>query len=317
MSNYTRLRAVSNIGDSLLLDQVTTNLMSFLDWGFLGIGAFVNISRPTSGVYGGNEHRLRLSEDRNYRKGQVWEGFRSNWVWESGIEYPVQPIQISGVYLNNTFLPTATTGTFSYSINYPLGRVVFNNPISPTSQVELNYSFKQISVQSADSPWFKELQFNSYRVDDSHFNLYGSGIWSTAAQNRIQLPAVVVEFSPRRTLTGKELGGGSFIYQDYNFHIFAETSFERGNLLDILTFQKQQKLFLYDKNLIQNANAWPLDYFGSIAPSALCYPDLVNNYFNHKAIYFYDTSGQEAMNYIPGLFCAMVRATFEIDSPEV
>lgn len=317
MSGYTRLRGVSDIGNSLLIDQLQTNVSAFLTWGFLCIGAFVNITRPASGAYGGLYSRLRLSEDPNYTKGQVWEGFRSNWIWESGLDYSTQPISISGIYLNNTFLPISTTGTYAYAINYPLGRVVFDNPISRTSQVDLNYSYRYVNVYQADAPWFRDLQFNSFRVDDSHFNLYGSGTWSTNAQNRIQLPAVVVEVVPRRTFKGKELGGGSFIYQDVLFHIFAETSFDRGNLVDILTYQKQQRINLFDKNLVNTADAWPINNDGMVVPSSLCYPDFVNRYFNGKNAYFFDTFSQESENLTPGYFSGIVRATLEIDSPEL
>jgi hypothetical protein len=315
-SDWTRLKGVSNIGDSLLNDQLVSNVVDFFTWSLLGIGAFFNVNRPTSsGAYGGSQYKLRLAEDPNYNKGQVWEGFRANWVWESGVDYAYQPIPISGVYLNNTFLPLSTSGNYSYKINYPLGRVVFASSIPINSRVELDFSYKYINCYQADSPWFKELQFNSFIID-TNFDNYGSGVRSTMAQNRIQLPAIIVESVPRRTLKPYQQGGGQWVYQDLLFHIFAETTYERGNLVDILTYQKEKRIFFYDKNAISSANAFPLDYYGSITPSAVCYPDLIRLYPGLSA-FFYEVTSQETVNLSPGLFQGIVRAQMEVQIPNI
>lgn len=308
---WTRLKGVDNIGDSLLNDQLVSNMVEFLSWGLLGVGAFYNVNRPTSsGHYGGSLYKLRLVNDPNYNMGQVWEGFRLNWVWESGVDYTYAPIPISGIYLNNSFVPISATGSTSYNINYPLGRVVFNTPIATNSRVELNYSYKYINVYEADTPGFKELQFNSFLIE-GNFNNASSGVRAVLGQNRIQLPAIVVEAVPRRTLRPYQMGGGQVVSQDLLFHIFTETSFERGNLLDILTFQKEKRIMLFDKNAISSANAWPLNEHGSLASGALCYPDLLDFYKGGDAL-FADVTSQETGNLTPGFFNAIVRAKMEI-----
>lgn len=310
-AEWTRLNGVNNIGDSLLNDKLVSNMVAFLSWGLLGVGAFTNVNRPTSsGHYGGAQYRLRLVNEPNYTIGQVWEGFRLNWVWESGIEYPFEPIPISGIYLNNSFVPLAATGSNSYKINYPLGRVVFNSPVATNSRVELNYSYRHVNVYDADAPGFKELQFNSFLID-SNFNNASSGVRSVLGKNRIQLPAIVVEAVPRRTLRGYQLGGGQEVSQDLLFHIFTETSFERGNLVDILTFQKEKRIMMFDKNAISSANAWPLNEYGALASGAMCYPDLLN-FYNGGSATFADTTSQETGNLTPGYFNAIVRAKMEI-----
>ena len=316
MSDYTSLKGVSNIGDSLLNDMLTNNLADFFSWGLLGIGSFFNITRPSSGVYGGAQHRLRLCDDPYYTKGQVWETYRSNWVWESGIEYGVQPIQISGVYINNVFFQKDNSGSTTFNFNYPQGRVIFDNPISTDSVVEMEYSYKYINVYTSDSLWFRELQFNSLRVDDNQFQAYGSGVWSILSQNRVQMPAVIVETVPRRTFQGRELGGGHYIFQDVLFHIYAETPYERNNLADIISYQKFKTIYLYDRNAITNSGAWPITLAGAIASGAMCYPDLVNN-FKAKPAFFYELNSEDMENTVPGLYQASVRATLEIDFPEI
>src|SRR3990172_8402618 len=135
---YLRFNGVTEIGDSIATEQLKGNLKTWLDWAFLEVGAFTNIIVPTTGQYGGLNHRLRLTADPNYSSGEVWQGFRQDWVWETGTSYRVQPIQASGVIVNNVFYPTLTTiGAYAHRIEYPNGRVVFNSPISTTGVVTL------------------------------------------------------------------------------------------------------------------------------------------------------------------------------------
>ena len=85
------LKGFDNVGDNTLNTILQDNLVEFFDWALLEKGNFFNIEIPTSGHYGGDKHKLRLVDDPNYDSGQVWEGFRSNWVWQSGLSYQAQP----------------------------------------------------------------------------------------------------------------------------------------------------------------------------------------------------------------------------------
>lgn len=144
MGSAESFKGVNNLGDSLLSDQLESNLFAWCTWSSLGIGAFANITLPASGAYGGTPSLLRLSEDPNYQSGQVWEGFRKDWVWETGVNYAYQPIRVSGVYVNGTFQPVTGTGTYAHTIDYPAGQVVFNNPISPSSNVQCEFSYRTV-----------------------------------------------------------------------------------------------------------------------------------------------------------------------------
>ena len=37
---------VTSIGEHLILSQIENNIKSFLDWGFLHIGGFINVTKP-------------------------------------------------------------------------------------------------------------------------------------------------------------------------------------------------------------------------------------------------------------------------------
>lgn len=322
MPSYTTLKGITDIGDSTLCEQLKANLVEFFNWGFLGVGAFTNVTRGGGSPYdeGASPAQLRLVNDPNYNLGQVWEANRQDWVWESGVEYAFQPIQISGVYVNNVFHAASSTGTYEHAINYPRGQVIFSNAIPGSSVVEVNYSHRYVSFYTSDAPWFKEVFFNSYRVDDPQFTQYASGVWAVLAQNRIQLPAVVVETVPRRTLTPMQLGGGQWINTDVLFHILTETTWDRDKLMDVITFQKERTLLSFDKNAMVAANKFPLDYQGSIASGAMVYPDLVQSSgdggFFWKKIFIKEMKAQDSPS-APPLFRAVVRGTFEIDYPEI
>lgn len=312
MPSYTELKDVSQANDSLMSDQLEANLTSFFQWGFLGVGGFFNVVIPTSGAYGGNQHQLRLSEDPNYLPGQVWEGFRKDWVWETGVPYSTQPVRVSGVYVNGNFQPATGVGPYEFSVNYPMGQVVFNAPISTGSLVTCEYSYRQHQWYTADSPWWQEVQLDSYRVDDPMFLQYGSGAWSVLADHRVQLPAVVVEATPKTQRWGKQIGDLSqIVRQDVLFHILAETNFDRKTLHDVITYQWQHRILGYDKNLVLASGWYPLNPDGSPQPSGLQYPDLVMNAF-WEQIRFMGMASQDHRRFGP-VYYSTVRLTAEVD----
>ena len=323
MPTHTTLKGFTHIGESLACENIKSNLVSYFNWGFLCKGAFFNVSLGQAGSYGGYQHRLRLVNDPNYTRGQVWEGFRQDWVWESGVEYAYQPIAVSGVYVNSSFHSRTVTGTYKHHVNYPLGRIIFDTAISPTSLVTAEYSYRWFHFISEDqATWFKKIQFDSFRVDSSHFLQDGSGAWEVLAYNRVQLPVVVVQTIPRRSFAGVQLGQGQYVRQDILFHIFAETEVDRDKIFDAVSFQNNKTIHSYDLNKISNANRFPLDRNGTPVTGAMMYPDLVaptsdGGYF-WKKIWFVNMTGQETkVDARPPLYSAVVRGTLEIDFPEL
>lgn len=277
MPDWTQLQGVSNYWEPQVSAQLETSILAFLNWGLLGIGAFNSVTIPSSGVFGGNQHQLRMASDVYYTDGQVWEGFRQDWIWETGINYSVQPIQVSGVYINGGFYPTSTTtGSFQHHIDYPRGRVVFDTPINPSAIVTCEYSYRQVRCLSSDLPFFQEIQFDSFRVDDSQFLLSASGAWAIPPDNRVQLPAIFVEVTPEVTLSALELGSRAREQrQTVNLRVVAENPYERKQLGDILVNQWNKTFYGFDREKADASGVFPLNEFGSLNVSGLQYPDLV------------------------------------------
>ncbi len=314
MSTFTKLKGITDITESTLCDQLESNLIEFFNWGLLGVGAFFNVTKSLG------DSRLRIVEFPGETKGKIWEPFRNNIVWESGVEYGLQPIAISGVYVNNVFVPASASGTYAHYVDYERGVVVFNNALPTTSDVRLEYTYRYFNFDSSDAQWFRQVMFDSFRVDDNQFFQYGSGVWNTLSKNRVQLPAVVVEAVPRRTFVPYQIGGGQKIRQDVLFHIFTEFPWDRKTLLDVISYQNEKTIRGFDKNLIARDNKFAFTETGALSPYALTYPQLVAptgvGGFYWKNIRFDGVTSQESIS-LPPLYQAVVRGTFEVILPEI
>jgi len=309
----TTFQSVTNIGDKLLFSSLEDNIKSFLDWGFLNIGGFINVNTPTSGINGGGFHTLKPSTDPSQPVNTVWESSRKDWVCETGVAYSgMQPINISGVYVNNNFIPGPTGNvTYPYRINYPLGQVIFNTPQRPNTNISLNYSYKYVQVyKSSESVWWKELQQLSYDpnfTNDNKANLI-------TANHRIQMPAIVVEIIPRTVQIPYELGNvKNIIGQDILLHIYTENIIQRNSIIDILLLQKEKQTYLYDINNVIKNNVQSLNYRGEKNPNGLNYGQIVNSpQYQRKVFYIEEATTTEFNTVSSSLYNSIVRWSLKI-----
>jgi hypothetical protein len=306
-------KGINHIGESTISMQLETNIVAWFDWCQLNIGGFSNIEYGESGEYGGNLSQLRNAEAPGFSQGQVWEGFRKNWVWETGINYDYQPVRVTGIKIDNTFYPTGARGTYAFSVNYPLGRIEFDNAIPTGSVVTAQFSHKYYSFEPASVDWFREIAYRSFRADDATFFEYGSGFKTVFDENRIQLPAVVVEVLPSRKWTPLQLGGGKWCYVGVQWHIFAETPYDRNRIVDIITMQTETTISGFDFNKMQENSGIPLTPHGSIWSGTKVYPQLLNDY-PWGTIRFMDLTGYEVESE-PPLYRAIVRGMCELYCP--
>jgi hypothetical protein len=302
---------VTSIGNRDSISSLEDNLKSFLDWSFLNIGGYVNITIPTSGIDGNPLHQLKPVTDPS-QKSKIWQAPYKDWIYESGLNNQ-NPIRISGIYLNDTFLPAPTgSGNYGYSINYPLGHVSFNSAVSASSKVELSYSYRYVQIyKSNESSWWKELQDQTYNMA----NFKANKDYSTITSNHIiQMPAIMIEPIARNIQTPIELGSSqNWITQDVLLHIFTENASQRSNLIDILLLQKDKTLNLYDINKVIKNNVFLLDYKGQINNSGLNYNQIVSSdtYFKHRAT-IKNSITSEINNFSSHLYNGIIRWSVEI-----
>lgn len=303
----SKFNHVSDIGQRNIISSLEDNLKNFLDWGFLNIGGFIDVNIPTSGTIG--PAFARTVNDPSFNPNTVWETDRKDWVYESGVSHSNRsPINISGVYLNNTFLPAPSgSGSYYYSLNYPLGRITFNNPVSSSSKVALNYSYKYVQVYKAnESVWWKELQKNTYYSNNPDYNI--------SSIHRVQLPAIIIETIARNVMSPYELGTTeNILKQDVLLHIFSENPVQKNSLVDILMLQKDKTLYLNDITKMLKNNVNSLNFKGQPNPNRLNYDQLQNNsaYFTNKC-YIINSTLVENNIFSQSLYNSIVRWTLEI-----
>lgn len=285
MSNCSHdscFKGINNISQDLLLNILEANFKMYLDWSFLKIGAWINAEKPKSTIYGVNNHyKLIPVNNMSYNNGQVWQGIRKDWVWEKDISYnSISPQTISDISVNNNILPKSG----NFIVNYPNGLVIFNSPISQSSVVELDYSYRFVQVyRSSEAPWFNLIQYNSFNTESKDIQQINSGEWAIGSHHRIQLPCIIIESIPRSRSRPYEIGNSLlWLEQDVVFYVLAENKNDRNKLLDIIRLQQDSTLKLFDTNSVSQNDDFPLDYNGDIKSSSLMYPELIDQYFWRK-----------------------------------
>ena len=315
LTDYTKFKGVSHVGNDDISNMIESNMKVYYDWSLLQIGGWTDVNVPQSGAYGGDFSQLRCVDDELYTAGQVWESAKKDWVWETGVGY----IDVTG---GGPHEPNATgaleidgiTNTSGFYVNYPLGRIIFDSPIATTSVVKMQYAFRDVQVYRAeDAPWWRELQFRSFRVDSSHFLQRSSGEWSIGGHHRIQLPCIIIEVAALGDSRPWQLGDGSLnITRDVYFHVLSETRYMRNNLMDWISKQSDKTIYLFNTNSVGASGDYPLDYRGMFIGGKQ-YNQLVDD-ANHRyrRCYFASSVITNVDGLHTDLYEATVRTTMEI-----
>lgn len=262
---------VTNFGDATITETLSANLVSFLDWGFIDIGAYYNAD-GTNDFAGLNYTSLQPISIKGTTAGTVWQTQRMNWVWEDGVSVGT-PISISGVTIDGTLRASDDSG-FEHYYDYPNGCVVFSSAKNLNSVMTIDHSFKQVQVQDTDTKGlFKRIQ--EYTLGDSeNFNQEGKDSYGRY-RTRIQLPYVGVEVIPGNFVRGVELGNSlEYNNAEVIFHILGDKESIVTKVRDIINNQHRKKIYLYDLDLIAESGAFPLDYRGAPISGAKTYPEL-------------------------------------------
>ena len=319
LADWNSFRGIDHLRRDNFNQNLLYSLVDWFKWCSLNVGGFQNINYSyASGIYGGDFSRLRLVDTPNYTDGQVWEGFRSDWVWETGMEYGTQPNFCSGVYVDDVFYATASeTGDYSHHINFPLGRVVFDSAVSTSSIINVDFSYRTVSYVKSGDGYFQELLFESYRVDRNDFLASGSGQWDQLAGSRRQMPVVGVELANRR-YSPYELGSSqNYVFQDVIFYVLSESEDDRNQIVDTIAQQYDKTIWLYNRGLIKENDVYPvdLDYNGSPVSGAMQFPELVAETgnvggFQYKKVAL-GNMGVTTMEYRNGIWRGILRTTVQ------
>lgn len=293
-----KFHLVDSIGNRQPLSSLEENVKSFLDWSFVNIGGFINVEMPTKDINNTDYHKLSLTEDPSNTTNTVWQAQKKDWVYETGISYDgTSPIEISGVYLNDTFLVGPTGyGNYTYSLDYQNGRVIFDNAVNKNSNVQIAYSYRYIQT-------YKSTQFGGLEINDQ-----------VLSANQVELPAVLIEMTDRTIQKPHEIGNSrNIIYQDVLLHVLANNATQRNNIANMLLIQKDKSFYLYDIDKVIENGVYPITYKGTINNDRINYGLLFNNpdYIQQKA--FIHNSTITEFNLISSsIYHSIVRWTLEI-----
>lgn len=313
-TSYTKLNSVQNTQDSTLTNILLDNFIYFYDWGFLDSGSFYNIEIPQVDVYGGTRDQLRVAADPNYSNGQVWEGYRKNWVWESGISGTTeQPINISGVFVDGAFYATGNAQK-SFFIDYPNGRVIFDDAQSTNATVKMAYSHKWLEVVPAEGvPFFRQIQQGSFYTKE-RFLVQNSGGWAQLGETRLQLPALAIEVNTPRSFAPYQLGGGQWVNNEVVFYVITENYWECNNVIDTILYQNDKTLKLFRPSEVALSGTLPFNYRNELNENAIpsgMYPSLVDN-FAWRDCWINDSRGGDVTQLGSNLYIGTARCKTQV-----
>lgn len=315
---YTPLNGFEDIRDLGLNNEIQDSLVEYFDWTLLEKGNYFNVSLGETSPNGEDYSKLRVSSNDHYASGTVWEGFRKNWVWQSGVGYTPETLTntdenfpgVSGVYIEGNFEPTSGIGQYAHYIDHFNGQVIFDNAISTGTLVQAEFSYKYINVVYANNmPWYKELQTKTSQPTAGFLNM-DKGEWNIPPESRLQLPAIAIEVVPTRVFKGFQLGGGQYVYTDVLFHCLAEDEVTRNKLVDIVSLQNRKAINVFHSNAINTSGNYPLDFRGVPVPSALRYPDLIELH-NGGRTRLTNMTVQDMIMFDTNVFGGIVRTTTE------
>lgn len=311
---YTVLKGFDSISDVDIQNTIQQNVIAFFDWGFINKSAFTNVRLSQTDVRSSDRSVLKIVRDPNFANGRVWETFRENLVWEQNLNSTTQPISISGVYVNGTFVTPNTSG-FQHYVDYVHGRVIFNTPLPITSTVKMEYSFKTLNFTNLQVlPLIQYVQSNSF--DLSTKNYAGqSGEWGLLTKERIQMPFVSVEVAPRGSQFPTELGSNiNWTDIDVIMHIVTEDQSDCMKYSSFIFAQKDLTIFMFNLTQMNKSGVMPLDYRGVPIVNAMTYDKLVRDNsdggYAYNKLYFKDAI-LTGPNNIGTIYHAAVRFTME------
>lgn len=285
-------------------NELLDSIVEWLDWGLLHKENYFNVSLGELDHNGEDVSLLRLSNDRRFLEGQAWESIKPNWVWQNVPYLTNPPIVASGVYVNNTFYPLNSTGTYAHHIDYFNGRVIFNSPIDPTSKVQVEHSYKYISVLYANA------YFEGIKVLESE----DSELLSPELVSHLPLIAVEVVSKPGHR--GYQLGGGQFVDNLVLFHCVAGTDTVRNMLMDVVSLQNDKTIFTFNTNKLVENDELPLDYRGMPNPDAMNYREIITKYPN-QVVRLKDVKTSDMEMPKSSNFGGIVKLTAEVVKPSI
>lgn len=270
MSN---LQGLNFYGDSTISDILRDNVISFVKYGLLEIGAYINIEKGQLNYLGNNMSRLYPIQVSGIANNRIYRDVKTDWVWEPITELKftsgTPPIQPSGIYVDNIFYPTGTTvNGATYSLDYSRGQVVFSSGLPSGTLVELDRTIRGVHVYDSDNTELRTFVSNWNKFDNSHN--------PTDIAYRAYVPCISIEVGNHKTIKGTELGSRSmFVRSEVEFNVYSVDGYTAKKLADLLFNLQEKRLPIFYTEKVPK----PLNHRGElINPTGVMWPDLISRY---------------------------------------
>jgi hypothetical protein len=240
---------VCRITDISISEKVEANLISFLDWGFIDKGGYINININQSGAYVDNRSILLKQTDPRDPSLKLFKG-PENWVYQTEVSATPSPNIIPLVYVNNTL-------DLSPTINYRDGIVSPSINVPVNAVVKASYSYKWVTFLSSRKSYnTKRVDYRQNRTDLNDPNN------EVLSEIRVPLPCVSVDVpsvSKSRPYGLDRLGPRIYTFF-VNLSIIGESASETSRISDYICVQQGTNFSTFDPKLVVAADDFPLNF---------------------------------------------------------
>jgi hypothetical protein len=150
-----------------------------------------------------------------------------------------------------------------------------------------------------------------FHFSDKYF-LTGSGDWVQLGQNRVQLPALLIEVVPNGKFRGYQLGGGQWAESDIVFYVLANNYAITNDIMNIVAYQNDRTIRLYNTNTMAASGHMSLDYKSELVNKSYNYPFQIDNHY-FKNCFINDTVINNVTQLSPELYIGTVRCSTEVE----
>ncbi len=254
-----------------LEQQIINNLKFFFDLRALNAGLYFNVASGQPDFAGNDQSALiRVFRDPDFDDGRVYQSKYKNWVYEEDVVPPsgfALPTIASGVFVNGVFR-LRTDFTFGHSIDYPNGRIIFDDDsaVTVTDTVQAKFSVKRVQIEEINKdiiPLINDLIISNPSIESPQ-----------AVPSGLALPAIFIE-RVRGSSAGLQLGGGKITTRELNFHILARHSNDLKHISFLLSELEDRALKMVDWD---NA-PFPLDDVGDVTTTYIPFSGLQDSFF--------------------------------------
>lgn len=209
-------------------DDIRQSIFNLLDHRLMENGAYVNIvtgqkdarGQDISLFYSVSDSELGIPD------GCIWQSAFHNFAYESGVINVPPPTLISGIYINGAFTPKSN----SMHIDYANGRVILDTPISTSSVVKSNFSYKEYTFVSPSNTVFFKNQTKYINNHKTYTNPF------PASPYLIYLPAIFIELDTSREV-GFEFGGTTETFPTFRLTLVSDVQSQIEGMASIFSQQ--------------------------------------------------------------------------------